>query len=96
MSKAYFIPESALIDPVTIQPEICTGCNLCVYVCPVDLFLPNTEKGGAPVVMYPSECWFEGSCVDNCPQPGAIVLNRPLASRVNWRPRSTSMHGESQ
>jgi NAD-dependent dihydropyrimidine dehydrogenase PreA subunit len=88
MSRPYFIPEQALVDPVTINPEICVGCNLCVYVCPADLFLPTPQKTREPIVMYPGECWFEGSCVDICPEPGAIVLNRPLASRVNWRPKS--------
>lgn len=86
MSKVYVVPDQAIVDPVTIFPEICTGCNLCIYVCPVDLFLPNPQKQHAPLVMWPGECWFEGSCVDVCPEPGAIVLNRPLASRVNWKP----------
>jgi NAD-dependent dihydropyrimidine dehydrogenase PreA subunit len=54
----------------------------------VDLFLPNPEVGGPPLVLYPGECWYEGSCVDICPEPGAIVLNRPPATRVNWKPRS--------
>jgi hypothetical protein len=53
----------------------------------VDLFLPNRKPGGPPLVLYPGECWYEGSCVDVCPEPGAIVLNRPPATRVNWKPR---------
>ncbi len=77
--------ERAMVDPVTIFPETCTGCNRCVNICPVDLFLPSPERGGAPLVVFPGECWFEGSCVDVCPEPGAIVLNRPFVSRVNWK-----------
>jgi NAD-dependent dihydropyrimidine dehydrogenase PreA subunit len=77
--------ERAMVDPVTIFPEPCTGCNRCVTVCPVDLFLPNPVRGGPPLVVFPGECWFEGSCVDICPEPGAIVLNRPFVSRVNWK-----------
>lgn len=82
--------ERALVDPVTIFPETCTGCNRCVNVCPVDLFLPSPERGGAPLVVFPGECWFEGSCVDICPEPGAIVLNRPFVSRVNWKVKGES------
>jgi len=88
VSKVFVVPDQALVDPVTIYPESCTGCNLCLHVCPVDLFLPNPRPGGPPLVLYPGECWFEGSCVDVCPEPGAIVLNRPAATRVNWKPRS--------
>lgn len=90
MSAISVSPERAWVDPVTIFPAICTGCNRCVNVCPVDLFLPSPERGGAPLVMFPGECWFEGSCVDICPEPGAIVLNRPFTSRVNWKPKPTT------
>ena len=77
--------EHGIVDPVTIYDDKCTGCNRCVNVCPVDLFLPNPERGGSPIVMFPAECWFEGSCVDICPEPGAITLNRPFTARVNWK-----------
>ena len=56
------------------------------FVCQADLFLPSEIKGGAPRVMYPGECWFEGSCVDHCPVPGAITLNALLLHRVRWEP----------
>ncbi len=86
--KVFAIADQAIVDPITIVPELCTGCNLCLHVCPVDLFLPNHDKGGPPHVLYPGECWYEGSCVDVCPEPGAIRLNRPPAMRVNWKPRA--------
>jgi ferredoxin len=60
MSKVLVVPDQALVDPVTIYPDTCTGCNLCIHVCPVDLFLPNPRRGGPPLVLYPGECWFEG------------------------------------
>ncbi|HSW57038.1 MAG TPA: hypothetical protein VLH15_01425, partial [Dehalococcoidales bacterium] len=33
------------------------------------------------------ECWFCGSCVEECPNSGAITLEHPLNQRisVNWR-----------
>ena len=88
LPKVFAIADQAIVDPITIVPDLCTGCNLCLHVCPVDLFLPNHDKGGPPHVLYPGECWYEGSCVDVCPEPGAIRLNRPPAMRVSWRPKA--------
>jgi NAD-dependent dihydropyrimidine dehydrogenase PreA subunit len=88
MRAALAIVDQALFDPVTIDAGLCIGCDRCVNVCPVDLFLPNPEKGGPPLVLYPGECWYEGSCVDVCPVPGAISLDRPPQMRVNWKPRT--------
>ena len=30
--------------PVIFNPEICVGCNNCVEICQVDVFIPNPEK----------------------------------------------------
>ena len=81
----YAVPDAAIFTPVSIDQRLCTGCNLCVLVCPADLFLPNAEKRGAPIVMYGGECWYEGSCVDYCPVAGAIRLHTPLFNRVRWK-----------
>ena len=78
------VPDPAVFAPIVIDEELCIGCNLCVLVCQADLFLPSTEKGGAPEVYYAGECWMEGSCVDHCPVPGAITLQTPLFNRVHW------------
>ena len=86
MSDTVFaIPEPAVFSPITIDEQLCIGCNLCVLVCPADLFLPNAKKGMAPIVMYAGECWYEGSCVDSCPVPGAIELKSLLVNRVQWK-----------
>jgi len=81
----FAVPDPAIFTPVTIDPELCIGCDLCVFVCQADLFLPNEVKGGPPTVVYGGECWFEGSCVDYCPVPGAITLNALLFNRVRWK-----------
>lgn len=91
MTTIHVVPEPSLVEPVTIDASICTGCNRCVQACPSDLFLPRPRKGQPPVVAYPGECWFDGSCVEACPCPGAIVLNRPPASRVHWQPRDACL-----
>ena len=39
----------------------------------------------APIALYPDECWFCGTCVEDCPVPGAIQLEHPLNQRVGWK-----------
>lgn len=78
------IPCSA--EPLRFDPERCIGCNRCVNVCQVDIMIPNPEKGKPPVVLYPGECWYCGSCVMECPREGAIRLGHPLMNRVKFVP----------
>lgn len=70
---------------VEIDPEVCTGCNTCVDVCVMDILVANKEAKEPPVVAYPEECWFDGCCVDLCPQreKGAIRINTPASMRVS-------------
>ena len=32
-------------NPVIFDEEVCTGCNICVDVCVMDILMPNPEKG---------------------------------------------------
>jgi NAD-dependent dihydropyrimidine dehydrogenase PreA subunit len=86
MSGIFVSVERALVDPVSIDLELCSGCGQCIEACPSDLFLPDPNTS-QPVVMYPGECWYEGVCVEACPSD-AITLHRPASSRVHWRPKS--------
>jgi NAD-dependent dihydropyrimidine dehydrogenase PreA subunit len=70
---------------VTFDAGLCIACNVCVDVCQVDIMLPNPEPGLPPIVEYPGECWYDGSCVAACPVPGAITLNRLEKDRVHIR-----------
>ena len=87
--KTCAYPEPAAATPVSFNPEICDGCNICVEVCQVDLFIPNPDKGKPPLVMYPGECWYGGCCVAMCPKPGAITLNTLPMNSVHWKRKST-------
>jgi len=78
--------------PVIFDPEICTGCNLCIEVCQMDLLIPNPEKGKSPLVLFPDECWYCACCVFHCPKSGAIRLNYPLMWRVPWKRSDTGKH----
>jgi NAD-dependent dihydropyrimidine dehydrogenase PreA subunit len=86
--KIYAIPESRITNPITFNPDICIGCNLCMDICQVDIFIPNPKKGKPPIVLYPGECWYCGCCVAECPKHGAIKLNVPLMNRVHWKRRN--------
>ena len=81
-------------DPVVFDANACTGCNICVEVCVMDLLVANPEKGKPPVIVYPDECYYDGLCVCNCPvwQKGAIKLNHPLNQRVRWKRKDTGEH----
>ena len=75
--------------PVIYDPEICVGCNNCVEICQVDVFIPNPEEGSPPIILHPDECWYCGCCVNDCPTPGAIKFNWPLAQRGYWKRKDT-------
>ena len=89
-NKVYVIPnQNAPFPAIKIDPDLCKGCNMCVDVCRVDVFLPNQEKGKPPIVVYADECWFCGCCVLHCPVSGAIRMEHPLNQRVGWKRKAT-------
>ena len=85
LGPAYVIPEPAATQPLTFNLEICIGCNICIDVCQVDIMVPNPEVGELPIVLYPEECWYDGSCVSACPEPGAITLSGMASKSVHFR-----------
>lgn len=74
---------------VTIDSDLCTGCNRCVEVCRSDVMVRNFTEGAPPIVLYADECWFCGCCVGDCPTPGAISMNHPLSQRAAWKRKET-------
>ena len=76
---ASVIPCSA--RPLKFDDSLCVGCNRCADVCQVDIMIPNPTKGKHPIVIYPGECYYCGSCVMACPNKGAISLEHPLMNQ---------------
>jgi NAD-dependent dihydropyrimidine dehydrogenase PreA subunit len=90
--KTYMVPNPPTPNnPVEFDSQVCTGCNLCVSICPDDVMMPNPQKKSQPIVVYPEECWYCGGCVEECPRPGAIKLLHPTQQRisVNWKRKDT-------
>ncbi len=85
MKKESSCAVSGRFTSVEINGEVCTGCNMCVDVCVMDILVPAPKKGDPPIVAYPEECWFDGSCVEMCPQrdKGAIRVRTPLPMKVS-------------
>ncbi|MFC1906001.1 ferredoxin family protein [Chloroflexota bacterium] len=69
-------------QPIVFNLEICTGCNICVETCQMDVFIPNPEKRQAPILLFPDECIYCSACIAECPNSGAVELKRPLAQRI--------------
>lgn len=91
--KVYAVPNKPTPSrPVIFDPDVCNGCNECVEICQMDVFIPNPEPGKPPIILYPDECWYGGCCVAYCRAPGAIKLNHPLMQRVRWKRKATGEH----
>ncbi len=91
--KVYAFPNwRTPANPVIINADHCTGCNMCVDACEVDVFIPDPDAGKPPVILYPDECWYCGSCVQYCPRTDAISLNHPLTQRVMWKRKDSGEH----
>jgi len=85
----YALPNVTTPSRPVIFMEKCKGCNQCVEVCPIDVFIPNPKKGKPPLILHPDECWYCGSCVEACKVEGAIKFNWPLQQRGYWKNKET-------
>jgi formate hydrogenlyase subunit 6/NADH:ubiquinone oxidoreductase subunit I len=89
MDKVYLTPNvTGPTEAVSIDNEICIGCNLCANACRMQTIMPNPEKGKAPVVVYPDECWYCACCVEACPT-GALQMHLPINQRTFFKRKET-------
>jgi len=53
--------------PPVVDLGKCTGCGICEDICLGDIIHPD-ESTSKVVVLYPDECWYCGSCRNECPE----------------------------
>ncbi|MGD9239674.1 MAG: 4Fe-4S binding protein [Desulfobacterales bacterium] len=72
---------------IYFNEDTCDGCGKCVEVCMCDAFVHNPQKGKAPILKYPDECWFCGCCITHCPHKneGAIQMMTPFPMRGSFK-----------
>ncbi len=78
MSKEKIIAMPNVVTPnqPVIFTEKCNGCNHCIEVCQVDVYIPHPEKGKPPLVLHPEECWYCGCCANDCPRQAISLIGR--------------------
>jgi adenylylsulfate reductase subunit B len=69
--------------PPIIDKDKCSGCGICVDICPTDVFF-GWKKGEVPTVTYPDQCFHENACVADCPTE-AIRLRIPLTMMLIYK-----------
>jgi heterodisulfide reductase subunit A len=66
--------DKITVEAITsrVDEDLCTGCGLCVKVCPYNAILPPPRKG-APVTVIEAACAGCGTCGSEC-RFGAIEM----------------------
>jgi NAD-dependent dihydropyrimidine dehydrogenase PreA subunit len=68
-----------------VSADRCTGCGICVKVCPTDVF--RGEVGEVPVIAHQDECQTCSLCEVHCPADALFVapLVTPAPEGSPWR-----------
>ena len=67
------------MSKITINQEFCKKCDICVRICPADIFV-QTEKATIPELIHEELCISCGHCVAICPQGAISHIDFPPGS----------------
>lgn len=58
-----------------VSSQLCTGCNICVRICPTNVFdpAPKGVKGGLPKLARAEQCQTCFMCELYCPEDALYV-----------------------
>ena len=68
-------------NEVTIDERVCTGCAVCVEVCPTDVLRLELSTRKA-FVAYPEDCQACFLCVIDCAFAGAVTVSVHLSAET--------------
>ncbi len=69
------------MNTINIDVESCSGCQMCVKACFVDVIRWN-ESDGLPVVAYPEDCVQCNACELACSTDSIEVI--PDYANLHW------------
>ncbi|SAK98970.1 Periplasmic [Fe] hydrogenase large subunit [Caballeronia pedi] len=62
-----------------VDTERCTGCDICVRVCPTNVFDTSGVADGAPSIARQDDCQTCFMCELYCPEDALYVAPRTIA-----------------
>lgn len=73
--------------PAVVDKKKCTGCELCIEVCPVEAISLNHEKD---IKIDSEECIECGACENECPNEAITVLREATPLPTLEKPKQSS------
>lgn len=69
----YNDPNEFQAGEVAFDPEKCSGCLVCIKICPADALVENNKR---PMMRPPgiNECMGCGDCAAICPENAIVVI----------------------
>jgi len=64
-----------------IDPEVCSGCGICVDSCMLDVIRMDEEKNIA-VIKYPEDCMMCYFCEQDCPEDAIEITEAKFSPLI--------------